>query len=1103
MLKMGQPQVYIWLLSVLLLAAVVSSMLHKRKRFIEPFQTLDYESVKKAVDDLQFNDVALKDNQAQLSAKIAEEKQFLLKVIADKELSLINKISQVVPKVNGEAMDKADLIRRIETTTGALKAQVDVATSDMSDLKNKVLALIEADRTITKLANAAQALVTRVDVDSRSRDVALETQVGAMRNKIIEMESININLATNNNVLGSRIDGVLEENTKTVARTTKVEETVDRLDTENKIFRADAGTVKAQLDATNTNVARIDDTTKQLTLLQNAMSTKQKEQSDSILYLNNQNVQTDNTIKELQSRPNIDPLLPQNVRVSPEGNVGIGHDKPIAKLDVAGNLVVGTPEGGNGIMFNNVAGGKYMISTNTDKQLLVGQQPAAGGNYKPVMAFAESGYVGISTQTPGAPLEVGGAIRSTTALGQGVFEGAGPHSALYLNKSQKNDRENVVDLHSFGDVRVFTGGQIGEQKERLRVDDKGNVKIQKTVDDVLPEGWGPTLHAKDVYADRIATGSGGKVLAYMSSNGDVVGRNIRSASSGLNDANWFQVVRDGANDTVAFGGQPGVRGIWSSGAKNLGVYAGGGTAKLTVSGTTNNVGINTEDPQHNLHVTGTSYVKGDQQVTGDVKFVGGNNWNIATPDDERKSMFIMPTKTYGSQDWDWSKAVEYGSDGSLKAPSVTSKNDILLDSETKNINAIGMRRKDENGRNHEWKWWHMNSAYGKNDLQLWEYAADAKGVTCGGNSEDGALCEAAFSIKARPNSKTTREVSANANVSVSGTMNVGGAARVATLQVNRSDADKWPGGWGGGVHSLDMYANGTMGAGANGELAAYMNSSGYFRGNGKFGDWQMHLKNKNVNAYLSHGDGYGMHINTDNQETGKYAMELHNGKRQIYWKANDGYTISRHGRANDWGWRMYGPDDTMNVHMNHSGGYGLHVNTNNQENGKYALELHNNKKVLFQVLNDGEVRHQRADGRWTHFDWRGDGRNYLRGYTTVDDGMTVNGDMYASGNVTAYSDARLKDNVKTIDHALDKVKQMRGTSFTMKKTGEAGVGLIAQEVEKIVPEVVKQSSDGYKAVAYGNLTGVLTEAIKELSTKVDKLETEAKVLKETCVTKKA
>ena len=94
------------------------------------------------------------------------------------------------------------------------------------------------------------------------------------------------------------------------------------------------------------------------------------------------------------------------------------------------------------------------------------------------------------------------------------------------------------------------------------------------------------------------------------------------------------------------------------------------------------------------------------------------------------------------------------------------------------------------------------------------------------------------------------------------------------------------------------------------------------------------------------------------------------------------------------------------------------------------------------------------------------------------------GNFTAAGDVTAFSDERLKTEISTLENGLAKVKSLRGVSFV--KDGRAGIGLIAQEVEKIVPEVVHDNE--YKSVAYGNLVAVLIEAVKELSDRIEELE---------------
>ena len=95
--------------------------------------------------------------------------------------------------------------------------------------------------------------------------------------------------------------------------------------------------------------------------------------------------------------------------------------------------------------------------------------------------------------------------------------------------------------------------------------------------------------------------------------------------------------------------------------------------------------------------------------------------------------------------------------------------------------------------------------------------------------------------------------------------------------------------------------------------------------------------------------------------------------------------------------------------------------------------------------------------------------------------MDNSGNWTAIGNVTAYSDERLKENIKTIPNALETVKKLRGVSFDRKDFSSKGIGVVAQEVEQILPEVVVDGE--YKSVSYGNIVGLLIEAIKELEKK--------------------
>ena len=94
----------------------------------------------------------------------------------------------------------------------------------------------------------------------------------------------------------------------------------------------------------------------------------------------------------------------------------------------------------------------------------------------------------------------------------------------------------------------------------------------------------------------------------------------------------------------------------------------------------------------------------------------------------------------------------------------------------------------------------------------------------------------------------------------------------------------------------------------------------------------------------------------------------------------------------------------------------------------------------------------------------------------------------ATGDITAYSDRRVKENIKTIDNALAKVLCLRGVTYNRTDLDDKSekIGVIAQEIQEILPQVVSEENDRY-SVAYGNITGVLIEAIKEQQKQIEEL----------------
>ncbi len=126
----------------------------------------------------------------------------------------------------------------------------------------------------------------------------------------------------------------------------------------------------------------------------------------------------------------------------------------------------------------------------------------------------------------------------------------------------------------------------------------------------------------------------------------------------------------------------------------------------------------------------------------------------------------------------------------------------------------------------------------------------------------------------------------------------------------------------------------------------------------------------------------------------------------------------------------------------------------------------------------------------------------LRFYTAGAEEMRLedDGDLHVDGDVIAFSstvsDATLKYDINPIDHALDKVAQLTGVTYKYLKDGMESAGLLAQDVEKVMPCAVnerklpmhKDDGKSYKTLNYDNLHALLIESIKELTAKVEKLE---------------
>ena len=168
----------------------------------------------------------------------------------------------------------------------------------------------------------------------------------------------------------------------------------------------------------------------------------------------------------------------------------------------------------------------------------------------------------------------------------------------------------------------------------------------------------------------------------------------------------------------------------------------------------------------------------------------------------------------------------------------------------------------------------------------------------------------------------------------------------------------------------------------------------------------------------------------------------------------------------------------------------------------YGLYTQSNSDGCFFGMEEYTSGHFRPVIAWG--DDSTDSPFFLRYNNTAEFAFTYNGVFHADDDIIAFStttsDARYKDNVSTIENALDKVQKLRGVEFDWNATsrkGEHDIGFIAQEIEQVIPEVVSEQEmlvgefegkdEKAKTVAYGQVTALLVEAIKEQQEIIDKL----------------
>ena len=172
---------------------------------------------------------------------------------------------------------------------------------------------------------------------------------------------------------------------------------------------------------------------------------------------------------------------------------------------------------------------------------------------------------------------------------------------------------------------------------------------------------------------------------------------------------------------------------------------------------------------------------------------------------------------------------------------------------------------------------------------------------------------------------------------------------------------------------------------------------------------------------------------------------------------------------------------------------GTGVKSLNIVGGDYPLLAFYNATTLRSTLisysNSTLFGHAHASAKWT-FENGGGVKGELSGSGT----LTVSGDIVAYGSP---SDKRLKENIKPIESALDKVEKLQGVTFDWKESDsilniKQDIGFIAQDVQKVIPELVRENENGMLSMRHQGVTPILLEAIKELKQEIEQLKKQIK-----------
>jgi hypothetical protein len=762
----------------------------------------------------------------------------------------------------------------------------------------------------------------------------------------------------------------------------------------------------------------------------------------------------------------------EKMRIIADGNVGIGTTAPGAKLQVYGNLQMYAGSSGNSdpLVFGGETGTSkkaiflesfWMVYQGHDNEGHKFRSVAAGGGYTDDMVITGGGNVGIGTTVPSSQIHVFSTAGSAAVVR--IEEETGQAGVRLLAGVGSTNRATRIDfLNKVSSTTVPRWTLINDYNQNGTNDFRFVKDDQSTSILTLLQGGNVGIGTTSPISPLHVIGSARTVLTSLAG-----GDTLISAIAGV--SNGYRILVDASNNITY---------TWSTGTNT--------TAMTILSG--GNVGIGTTSPTRKLDVNGTSIFRDFTSV-----YAGAGNIvsNITWLSTDSGIMNIYTGGTAAVQLN--SSGISYFNGGNVgigttspatkfhvKGDAVDEVGLVLLQNDYASgnvyfpaLSVINTRGNHSYGTVAEFR---TNTSGDGDRPSILFYGAQVAASWQVGQVTSGWGTSDAFGIGYRASNTPGTFAAWPTNyftILTGGNVGIGSTSPAYKLDVNGAIRVNDSIYFGTEIHLSGNDIRLQSGA-ANSEIAFnFAGKSNAFINvyNGSGGS--RILLHPNGNSYFNGGN---LGINTT---TPQYKLDVNGG-------TGGGFAASFGGSIS--------PGVFSGIHF----GY---LETGNTSYRKSALVFERtdnhgqggNASGKIYMLLDNRSGNSATSLSTAVMTWDTDASATL-GSARVGIGSTspaytldVAGTIRATGDVIAYSDARVKDNINTIEAPLDLITKLRGVTYTRKDTDDKSrkVGVIAQEVLPILPEVVQKDTNGNYSVAYGNIVGVLIEAIKELKAEID------------------